>query len=228
MNDTTAAADASNESDTQFDDSLQKIEHYQRYPAMLPYIGPDYHLSSRPLLLIGESNYLPERSTIHKEARSWYAGKQSDLSSEEVNWINCRKILASDWAPPGHRIYKELNRCLGLLGYYRGRRPMSHVAFMNAFQRPADCGESLRWLAKDIDFRNSQNVVSSVIRSIRPQMTVFTSKYAWDTIGSHIEGRRMNTKINFVYHPACPWWNRKDSKHGRNKFDALLRSNPKI
>jgi hypothetical protein len=45
---------------------LKKIEHFVKYPSMIPYSGQDYELDlHKKLLLIGESNYLPEESEIH-------------------------------------------------------------------------------------------------------------------------------------------------------------------
>lgn len=215
----------SRESDSHFDQCLLGITHYQQYPAMLPYIGPEYCRASARLLLIGESNYLPEESTVHSSADSWYAGDQSALTDKEIDWVNCRKILAGDWAPSGHQIYRELNRCMGLAVSGFNGRPLSQAAFMNAYQRPARCGASMKWSDSHEDVRVATQVIRQVIECVKPNIVLFTSKYAWDTIGSQIAKEAESPLIDFVYHPACAWWNRKDSTHGRKKFLRLLQSN---
>ena len=39
------------------------------------------------MLLIGESNYFPKASQVHKDAEAWYEANQDDLTSEEIEWL---------------------------------------------------------------------------------------------------------------------------------------------
>jgi hypothetical protein len=49
---------------------------------MIPFVGDDYESSKhKKLLLIDESHYMPEGSTVHHDVNSWYGAPV--LSSDE-------------------------------------------------------------------------------------------------------------------------------------------------
>ena len=216
-----------NKSSTAFDGELLVIPHYSQYPAMLPFVGPDYvSLEHTRLLLIAESNYLPKTSTIHADPTCWYSSRQSALTSEEIDHINCRGLLQCAWDAYGHRIYSRLNDCIGAFALQDTGRPISNIAFMNAFQRPAVSGQSFKGCCCDDDVNVSMSVITSVINVITPDMVIFVSKYAWDKVGRRIES---NTKkrlpsvfFDSVCHPSGLFasWEKPD---GKRKFMDLLR-----
>ena len=152
---------------TTFDEQLLQIDHLRAYPAMLPFVGPDYAGSDhRKLLVVGESNYFPEKSTAHSDAPQWYAGDQASLTQDEVDWINCRVLLECSWSSPGHKMYREINQCLRSLPLQYTDRPVATIAYMNAFQRPARTGQSFQACYQPLDREKSLDVMRGVIRCL--------------------------------------------------------------
>ncbi len=97
----------------ELDAGLAGIDHFARYPAMLPYVGAAYRgTDHRPTLLLAESHYFPPKSTAHLDAAGWYAGSQAGLTAEEASWVDCRGIVSCSWRSRGHKIFREVNRCL--------------------------------------------------------------------------------------------------------------------
>lgn len=206
---------------------ISKIDHYQKYPSMKPFIG-DYFLNSKhkKLLLIGESNYLPKDSQIHLESNNWYENNESQLSSEEKKWINCRDILNCDWNNRGHRIYREINRCLNEVMDTDLKNAFSHVSYMNAFQRPAIEGNSIKDVAREIDVKKSSETIEEVIKSLKPDIVIFLSIYSWKKLSFILTKKNPEIQFDFVCHPTGAWgyWNRKNYSNGRSKFINILKN----
>lgn len=224
-----------NPSSTSFDIALKEIPHYKSFPAMMPYIGKDYisPIHSK-LLILGESFYLPEESTVHLDAVQWYSSNESLLSrcteiecEDEVKWINCRGLLEDPWNQPGHKMYRELNACLGELNLPSHDRAVSHICYTNTFMRPAIEGASLKKICVPQDFAVSIEVLTKVISILTPDLVIFASKWAWDSIGWIIEERVSGSSFDFVSHPAGHFsgrfWNGPAYPHGRKKFISLLK-----
>ena len=205
---------------TDFDSALQDIDHYTNYPAMIPFVGSHYVSSEHPrVLLLGESNYLPQGSTVHLDAQAWYKGSQNNLNGDEINWINCRELVCGDWKPKAHGIYKNINEIIESVSFGTGGRGMDHVAFMNAFQRPSKTGKSMRWYCTDIDILKSSAVIESVIKILEPDCVIFVSKLAFDKFNLEIE-----IQAEWVYHAGDNrWWYRKVLPYGKNKFIQMLK-----
>ena len=170
----------------EFDNLLNQIEHYHRFPAMRPFIGKNYGMNKKTkMLFIAESNYLPEKSTIHQKADIWYNSEQKDLDANEINWIHCRQLCECDWKSNGHMMYRELNRVLSEYFDFNltDERAISNIAFMNGFQRPSPVlGESIKHFLTESDTTISAAVISQVISIINPDLVIFVSKLAWDRL----------------------------------------------
>ena len=203
-----------------YDELFLKIDHYIRYPAMLPYVGENY-ISTRhkKLLLIGESNYFPETSTIHRDSIRWYDGNQSLLSEEEIEWMHNRELAGC----ARHLNYKNINDCLSELKINATEKAISHISYMNAFQRPAEeTGKSFKYCCTEKDLLISAATIDKVMGIIEPDIIIFVSKYSWDALHSRIEPAD-NVRVDFVSHPADPFhWQNKRYRHGRMKFIKLL------
>src|SRR5207253_318905 len=100
-----------------------------------------------------------------------------------VGWINCRELLECSWASRGHKIYREINRCLGSFPLRYTERPMATIAYMNAFQRPAQIGQTFRACCQPLDVSKSLDVLRGVVRCLAPDLLVVTSVYAWSVFG---------------------------------------------
>ena len=55
-----------------FDKDLLELDIYNRYPQLLPLIGEQFTAFHKRVLFVGESHYLPNTSSIHNDAASWY------------------------------------------------------------------------------------------------------------------------------------------------------------
>jgi len=193
---------------------------------MLPFVGGDYASAGHSkLLILGESFYFPEESTVHKDSGGWYSANQGSLTEDEIVYINCRELVECDWSSPGHRMYRELNSCLAELDLPSLDRPISHICYTNAFLRPAsETGESFAGCCVDQDVAVSLDVLTKVVAALAPDSVIFASKYAWDVVGWRLAEQVSATRFDFVSHPADPHhWNVKSYEHGREKFIALLK-----
>lgn len=207
---------------------LNKIDHFRRYPAMLPYIGGGYCGSNhRRMLILGESNYLPPGSNVHLDANAWYAGDQSSLSSEQVKYLHCRDLLTLKWHPrSGHKIYLELNDCLRDSGIVGSARATTSIAFMNAFQRPAaTTGGSMKACHTPEDFAHSFAVVAETIRATEPELVVVVSRFAWTTFGGSLQSSFPDLIIEHTCHPTSHFhWNTPGYAFGREHLMTVPRT----
>jgi hypothetical protein len=183
------------------------------------------------LLILGESFYLPNESTIHVDPVRWYSSNQASLTitkeenENEVDWINCRRLLECPWNPGGHKMYRELNACLGELDLPAHDRPVSHIAYTNTFMRPAiGEGDSFSKCCVPQDIVVSIEVLSRVIAALAPNMVIFTSKHAWNAVGKNIALQFSEITFDSVSHPTSPFqWRVESYPHGRAKFMSLLK-----
>ena len=101
---------------------------------MQPWMGDHYQDDRhKRLLIIGESHYLPEGSTIHHDSDAWYTGSQNDLSDEERKWVCTAGNIRGAWNR-AHTIYREIARELSRILDERG---LTHDDFV--FQHIAYC-----------------------------------------------------------------------------------------
>lgn len=199
---------------------------------MKPWIGENYHSRThKRLLILGESHYLPEDSTVHLDADTWYNKKEQDLSEKEVKWLSTSGIIKknkeTNFPNKAHGIYR--NVCIEInsntFNYKLSSQIIDHFAYYNFFQRPAEVtGDSIK--VKDIDKEIAISVLESVINKLDPELIIFISSLAGNA-GKDILSRR---EIPFVVtpHPTCAWWNRSAKKYngrGRDLVPAFLDEN---
>jgi hypothetical protein len=216
-----------NPSSTNFDSLLKDIPHYKSYPAMMPFVGENYMSHNHAkLLLLGESFYFPEDSVTHLNPVLWYSGNQSSLTEGEIEYIHCRDLLECEWKSAGHKMYRELNGCLGELGLEFRDRAVSLVSYTNTFMRPArDSGGSFMHCCSQQDVETSVETLVRIIQVLKPDTVVFTSVYAWNVVGKTLAGRVDSVAMDFVSHPTDPFhWNVESYPNGRKKFISLLQN----
>jgi len=198
-----------------FDDQLDKIEIYQRYPLLKPFVGSDYRRNGPRILLIAESHYLPPESTVHRDPASWYTGREDMLTQKEQKWMRTRRILnkpLKGWTAKGHAIYRNIESALLKAGLPANDSVFRQVAFMNAFQRPAKTGDTIKQKKQDVEV--AVETINQVVEALQPDHIVFVSTKAKRTVGKHL-----NQSSVGVHHPACAWWNRKqDGMSSKQRF----------
>ena len=217
-----------NKSTEFFDDKLNEIEHYQKFPSMRPFVGKNYGKNnSRKIMLIGESHYLPAQSTINKDPENWYSSTESDLDEEEVAWINTRNILQGNWKSDGHMIFRELNTRMSEFMNVENFRAMTNIAFMNGFQRPSpETGDSIKHFCKPIDYKIGAKIIQDVVKIIEPDLVIFVSKLSWDKLRWKISKSELGVKYDFVCHPGTGgrYWHNEKYQHGLKKFKSLIQN----
>ena len=195
------------------------LPFYSTHPFMMPFVGSDYESPKhKKLLLLGESHYMPESSTVHHDAAKWYNGKPV-LTEAEQDWCNTRGTREGK----SGRFGKEIDRCLNLV-QPSGGNGWHQVAFLNYFLRPADCTTGIDDLWKvyggeSLDREQAIRNLISVLEILRPNLVVFLSskvckcaetddypKYfrgnLWDWTAAH--------GIDYCYtaHPSSAHWNK--------------------
>lgn len=201
-------------SNTSYTPSLSSLPFYKSHPYMLPFVGDEYESPKhKKLLLIGESHYMPEGSTVHHDVNSWYDGSP-DLTPEEIG--NCDTRGTRIWK--SGRFGKEVDRCLNLVLPSRGNR-WHQVAFFNYFLRPADYKKSFKDNYTERDCVESVRIFRELLEILRPDLIVFTSKLAFDhaewidfpkvfNCGLWDYTAKNNMDYIFTEHPSSSWWNR--------------------
>lgn len=215
-------------------------KHLKKFPCMTPWIGKNYEDEShKRLLIMGESHYFPEGSTIQIDAQKWYNDvKQEDLNSKEQSYITTKEItndaINNNINHKPFRIYKNiaerLNEQLNLDNYTES---FEHVSFYNYFLRPAEIdGESIN--VKEIDKEEAKLFLKWFIEEFKPDLIAFTSSKAGDTFlethqpeitcSSQVNGTLVNYNMPFVVcpHPANAHWNTACPKYGNIKGHELF------
>ena len=194
-----------------------------RYPEMEPYIGNEYAKAQKnhcALLVIGESHYLPERSTIHKNCSTWYASDHTLLDQEERGWISTSEIITEeipkDFPNRAHGIwkygYRQINHCGPRFNDYRTL--FNYTVFYNFYLRPADYGNTFKTLCNPYDNAVANCYFNTMVEQYQPNGIIFLSRLAFESC----EGKEtLSMTIAGAPHPTCYWWNKKCGKYG-NRF----------
>lgn len=200
-----------------YDEELLQIDVFQRYPELLPFIGGEFGREYPRVLFVAESHYLPPESTAHLDPKVWYASRSNKLCPRERSWINTRNIVSRGyghrWKSKGHTIYQNMDRALVEAGVKKSDNSFQFFAFMNAFQRPAVTGDSLKVCSLDVE--SAVSTIKNVLNIIDPQHLCFVSRKAYRLVAPTLPISSDGTP-----HPASPWWNRR-SKRGSGKSQFI-------
>ena len=208
-----------------YDERLLEIDHWRRYPEMLPFVGTEYDAAShQKLLLIAESHYLPSSSHAHDSPAKWYQGSSADLKTKERGWINTRAIVNlgknQKWPSKGQTIFCRIERELLRAGLPRRENVFAHVGFLNCFLRPAGTGQSLARTLTCLDVQKSVAAVRHVLEVLGPDRVCFLSTLAWNTVGHTVN--RAGVVCEHTAHPACPWWYRASTRGNKTAREVFL------
>ena len=197
-------------------------DHLKRFPGMKPWIGDHYRDERhKRLLVVGESHYLPEGSTIHRDPDVWYTRSQNDLTDKEREWISTSGNISGEWSR-AHTIYREiareLSRTLDERGLPHDDFVFRHIAYCNFFLRPAPVeGGSIAAYVGQRDLAVAEEVLTWFMRSYRPELVAVASKAA----GRHAERllASSRTPCLITYYAGSPFW----MTRFRDDFSDFLR-----
>lgn len=204
-----------------YDSKLDLIAHYKIYPEMKVWVGCNYPVADKKLLIIGESHYLEINSRYHLDPQVWYAGVLS-FGKEDWGWIKTRNIISNgisnNWKEKSKNIYRNIEKALFESQIFQ-EKPVSaftEICFMNYFQRPAEItGKSIN--VSSIDSKISSIVLQGVVDAIEPNIIIFTSSLAWrhaQQSGIIAYLKTKNIAVSRSPHPGMPWWNKVSKKYG--------------
>ena len=191
-----------------------------RYPEMSPYVGNQYNLAQEhncALLVIGESHYLPDDSTVHKDCATWYISDHTKLNQEERGWINTSDIICKqrpkNFPNQAHWIwrfgYQKINEWGPKFDDYRMLFP--YMVFFNFYLRPANQGNTFKELCTPQDNFVANANFQYMVEQYQPNGIVFLSRLAFESCGAK---NMLSIPVAGAPHPTCRWWNRKCSKYG--------------
>ena len=205
--------------------TLALPDHLRRFPCMQPWIGSRYRdQRHKRLLVVGESHYLPNESTIHHDPARWYRSSQTDLSEEEIRWTSTIGNITGRWTR-AHRIYRaiqdEIARILRESGVTPDAFPLNHIAYSNYFLRPAPvAGGSIEGHACHRDLEVAKEVLRWFFLSHHPKLLIVTSRFA----GRFAENVLGTNAIPCVTtpHPGTRWWNAAARSYGNHSGRELF------
>ncbi|SHK79600.1 hypothetical protein [Fibrobacter sp. UWEL] len=231
-----------------YDPQFKKRPFYTKHPYMQPFVGENYDSPNhKKLLLVGESHYMPEHSTVHHHVNEWYHGAPV-LSIEEQRYCDTAGTRAYKSGRFGEVVEKHLQSVLPVDG-----NAWEETASINYYMRPADYLENIQKLWKKSSEGDKQTDKEFAIENLlfvmdvlKPDLMIFLSKQScvdaettykklfgtelWDWTSSR------GIEYIYTYHPSCPCWHSKmkywkakdaneNSLVAKDFFDSWLRDN---
>lgn len=217
----------------------------EKYPEMKPFVGSNYDSNEhKRLLIVGESHYLPDYSTVHLDPSKWYNGNSSLLDSDEKYWINTAELI--EWSThesfnkKGWSMYRNIHNALKESGLksksFSGENEylFDEVAYMNYFKRPANKGNSIKQIFDPVDQEIAYQVFCDTVKNLKPDLIVIASRYVNQKIEEK-EVWKFLKEMNCTYchtpHPTSAYWNRKlnwksfEGRTGKEQFIHFLITN---
>jgi len=199
-----------------YDEDFLKIDHYQLYRELLPYVGLKYNVQKNRILIIGESHYVT--SKIKKQVDDLFYKEREILQNfyeNTENYICDLDTRKEATKPKRHTIHNNIEKALKLNGLN-----YDDISFYNFFQKPAISKQSIKPTDKDIIEANS--TFKNICNIIKPNFVIFVSAKSFDFLKNK---EHYSFKIHKTCHPTCKWWY-KPCKYGKNggrgKFIEIL------
>lgn len=205
-----------------FDQDFLKLVFYQNHKYMIPFVGTDYiSPNHKKLLLLGESHYLPPKTTVCFKEEEWYE-KEFDLQGDDYDYCNTRNT----WVGGASLLHRHVRE--SLYSVFKCNDPWQHVAFYNYFLRPAQKGTVFKAGPKDSKLA-IENLIQ-IVNILTPDIIVFLSKKAvlsaeanypstkcgycnfWDWTKS------LNIEYCYTNHPSRSWDSLMPIKYWRDKW----------
>jgi len=226
------------------EEQIQQIHHFRKFPELKPWIGDQYDSTMhKKLLVVAESHFMPENSTIHHDAVAWYSSNTNILTPDEKDYLNTRMLIQDRsrdaFNSRAHTTFRNIHHALSETGLTSqvdlSGRPflLGEIALMNYFQRPANTGSSIKDICTPLDKQASFEIFIKVIQSILPDIILFTSTYAlasaesfqiWDVL------QKQGIALLHTTHPATAHWNRSiqkfEGRTGKQQFIYALKKVP--
>ena len=158
---------------TTYDSKFLSIPFYKTHPYMMPFVGKNYESPEhKKLLLVGESHYLHQNSTIHRDIEGWYAGADG-ITDDECECCNTRHS-----SERGYGKFKAPIE-VALRNFFPSG--FDEIAAYNYFLRPANEGSSFRKICKKKDHEKAVLNLHNVLEILSPDLVAFFGVLAFDS-----------------------------------------------
>jgi len=214
----------------------------EQYPEMKSFVGRNYVSNGhKKLLIVGESHYLPDYSTVHLDASKWYCGDSSLLDSDEKYWINTARLI--EWSTheffikDGWAMFHQIHNVLKESGL-KSKSLSGHnefifdeVAYMNYFKRPANKGNSLKEIFNPVDQEIAYQVFCDTVIKLKPDLLIIASRFVNEKVEEEKVWKfleKMDCPYCHTPHPTSAWWNRHlnwksfEGRTGKEQFIHFL------
>lgn len=204
---------------------------FERFPLLIPKAGKHYWREDGrhcKMLLVGANNYFdkPEdkKESVFSNSELWYTGKDVKLipsyRENDVNNFKGNTCFDKAFVLANNILKEDIDFS----------NSMREFAFYNYYLRPAEGTD----VQHDYFDRNDKIVageaLTGIINKLAPDIVIFLIKRAYNDFGWYRIDYLKNETIAFngvhidvVACPSSQWWNRDGGKHGRAKFENLLR-----
>lgn len=224
-----------------YDLSFQStIPHYSIFPELMPFVGGDWDVVNKRILLIGESHYLKGGGTLFSnESDTWYTLDPSLLESDHRTNINTRltvrdadnyKVSTNGYHCKAHSIFYNMKSAIAtaLAKDISGKTVFENFSYYNYFQRPAEVvGGSIKVTGRDREV--AFETLKQIHSILKPHQIIFVSSKAHDNFIKQLNSDKFIDRelVSRIPHPACAWWNtemkRFQGRTGKEQFSSIIK-----
>lgn len=211
----------------------ERVIHFRNYNQLLPWVGIEYStIDHKRLLVIGESHYLPKKSTVHNTL-DWYATAK-ELTHKEKSWLSTRGAVScgidQKYGHKGKLIFSNVEKAILKTNF----KPLNkenlfrYFSYYNFFQRPAEERISIEETTTDLNFAfETFNIVTDILK---PELVCFVSVKAYKAFMNK-KDKDYDFIIDYFPHPARAWWNKESKAYkfggvnnlkGKEKFKRFI------
>ena len=175
---------------------MKHPEHLSRFPCMTPWVGTNY--SEHRIMVVCESHYMPQGSTINRDADHWYActeGKLSEIERSYIDTVGCveYRLSREGRAHLPNNAYVQINNVV----------PFDRIAFSNFFYRPAVYKSNV--LSVGItpqDLRVASEILRWFVLTHAPRLVVVASASTAGPPASEVL-KEMEVQYSVIHHPMA-------------------------
>ncbi len=228
-----------------YDQEFQKLDHYHKFPLMMPFVGSHFQQQKKKVLFIGESHYLPLEYSLHSNAYEWYNNySQNDIiptvkNKDVLCWIYTRFGPNSGnnqkYYSRAYSIYRNIDK--SILDVFKPDltdNMFRYVSYYNYFQRPAEAKLSIE--NNKIDNEFAIEIFNQLHQIIQFEYVIFASKRAFNAFKSEQNSLKAKISLDNVFsvpHPGSKWFNKINNScqidgvphNGKDYLKHILLSN---
>jgi len=233
---------------TIYDDGLKLMEHFNKMPGKLPFIGKHWDRQVERILFVAESHYVNESDFVcqtrtqnltKENSDQFYQIESAELTEAFKTYFNTRGIINDvniGKNLKGKNIYTNLKKVLTeYAALPTDSEIFNYFSICNFFQRPSyDASGTIK--NTQLDDKIAFETLLYLSELINPTIIFFISAKAYDTFlkFNHgvLPGQLKLLKVYCAPHPARGWWNKPSARYnnmsGKEFVKYILSTKEKI